>query len=305
MKPLNGTLQIDEALVERLYREANADRWHLSVSLLAQALEASAARAFANKAPTSPELERYLGSRHLEDLALACACAAGEDAAWEHLVHEQRLVLYRAADALDPSGGAREMADSLYADLYGLPHRGSRAGDAERRSLFRYFHGRSSLATWLRAVLAQRHVDRRRAERRTESLPDETSPALVSPPAAPPEPDRAPSLALIQRALGRALNRLGARDRLRLGCYYVQELTLAQTGRVLREHEATVSRHLARTRRAIRVDVERQLRVEAGLNDAQIALCFEYVVEDAGPLDLAGMLGSGGERKEIDRERSL
>ena len=33
---------------------------------------------------------------------------------------EYRPILYRAADALDPSGGARDLADSLYADLYGL-----------------------------------------------------------------------------------------------------------------------------------------------------------------------------------------
>ena len=41
--------------------------------------------------------------------------------------------------------------------------------DGERQSLFRYFHGRSSLATWLRAVLAQRVVDAVRVERRLES----------------------------------------------------------------------------------------------------------------------------------------
>ena len=46
---------------------------------------------------------------------------------------------------------------------------------ASGRSLFRYFHGRSSLTTWLRAVLAQRYVDRLRTIRRTEALPDEES----------------------------------------------------------------------------------------------------------------------------------
>lgn len=300
MKRSKCTIRIDEALVERLYREAEAERWRLPVSLFAQALETSAGRAFGDRVPTARELDRYLASLHLGDLALACACAAGDDGAWEHFMHEQRRVLYRAADALDPAGGARDLADSLYADLYGLQHLGS-----ERQSLFRYFHGRSSLATWLRAVLAQRHVDRRRAERRTEPLPDETSPAVIAAASAPPEPDRARYLELIQRALGRALDRLHARDRLRLGCYYVQELTLAQTGRLLREHEATVSRCLARTRRSIREDVERQLRTESGLSDAQIALCFEYVTEDVGPLDLAEMLGAHDECKETEPHRSL
>ncbi len=80
-------------------------------------------------------------------------------------MREYRPVLYRSADAIDPGGGARELADSIYADLFGLQER-----DGERRSLFRYFHGRSSLATWLRAVLAQRLVDRVRSTRRLTPL---------------------------------------------------------------------------------------------------------------------------------------
>lgn len=282
-------LRIDEALVERLYRQGKAEQWRLPVDLFAAALEVSAARAFADRISTSRDLERYLASLFLEDLALACACAAGDDAAWEYFVQAQRPVLYRAADALDPGGGARDLADSLYADLYGLQNR---AG--ERQSLFRYFHGRSSLATWLRAVLTQRHVDRLRAERRTrsmEELPEETLVAVTA--AEPPDPNRGRYLALIRRALDRALSRLDARDRLRLACYYAQELTMAQTGRLLREHEATVSRHLARSRRAIRDEVERQLRHDAGLSDAEIERCFECIMEDPGRLDVREMFATG------------
>ena len=53
---------------------------------------------------------------------------------------------------------------------------------------------------------------------------------------------------------------LDPRDRLRLGCYYAQQLTLAETGRLLKEHEATTSRQLARTRKDIREAVEQDLR---------------------------------------------
>ena len=70
-------------------------------------------------------------------------------------------------------------------------------------------------------------------------------------------------------------------------------MTLAETGRLLKEHEATVSRQLARTRRALREDVECQLRENPGLSDAQIAECFEWASEDAGPVDLGRMLGDG------------
>jgi RNA polymerase sigma-70 factor (ECF subfamily) len=280
---------IPQDLVERLYRDANADRWSLPVEQFAAALQAGADRAGADVAS-------YLKSLHLEDLALACACAAGDERAWEHFVREHRPVLYRAADALRPGGGARDLADSLYADLYGLQER-----DGERRSLFRYFHGRSSLATWLRAVLAQRVVDAIRVERRFDALPEESGQATAVNPAVPDvDPDRARYVAWMQRALNAAVSALGAKDRLRLACYYSQELTLAETGRVLREHEATVSRHLARTRRTIRAGVERCLRDDGGLNADQIARCFECALEDSGPLDLGGML-----RKESEPDRSI
>jgi len=225
---------------------------------------------------------------HVEDLALARQCAAGDEKAWDRFVLEYRPILYRAADALDPGGGAREIADSLYADLYGMQLR-----DGERRSLFHYFHGRSSMATWLRAVLAQRYVDRIRAHRRFESLPDEAAgnPGF-SAPAPVPDPGRDDRLRRLRRALAAAVARLSARDRLRLACYYRQDLTLAETGRVMREHEATVSRQLARARRVLRDDVERQLRAD-GLSADEIAASFEAACEDAGPLDLAHLLPEG------------
>lgn len=239
-----------------------------------------------------------MSASYAADLELARQCTAGDEQAWERFVLEYRPILYRAADALDPSGGARDLADALYADLYS-------------KSLFRYFQGRSSLATWLRAVLSQRYVDRIRANRRLEPLPDDERAIeradvhhYASPRDPTPDPARAGHLRFLQDALNQAVTTLNAKDRLRLGCYYAQGLTLAETGRILREHEATVSRHLARTRQAIRGDVERRLRDEAGLSDAQISECFAAVSEDAGPIDLDRMLAAPADRKETAPDRS-
>jgi RNA polymerase sigma factor (sigma-70 family) len=299
---------ISQKLAEELYRAAHADRWGIPVERFAAALQVSADRA----APA--DTGRYLRGLHLEGLALACACADGDERAWEHFVREHRPVLYRAADALDPSGGARETADSIYAELYGLPRtsattgesRGlprasATTGESRGQSLFRYYHGRSSLKTWLRAVLAQRHVDGIRAVRRLDPLPEEDHPDTLSASAeAMPDPDRVRYRALMQRAFKVALSRLRDRDRLRLACYYSQELTLAETGRILKEHEATVSRQLAKTRQALRREVERYLRDEGRLDATQIEQCFAYVLEDPGPMDLGGML-----RKNSASDRSI
>jgi RNA polymerase sigma-70 factor (ECF subfamily) len=285
-------------LAARLHRESGAGRWSVTVAQFAAALQASADRAAAGPGAGAKAfpLEKYLKALHLEDLALACACASGDERAWEHFVREYRPALYRSADALDPSGGARELADSLYADLYGTTAIGG-----ERRSLFRYFHGRSSLPTWLRAVLAQRHVDAMRARRRHDPLPeDDQAGAIVSASPPPADPDRTRYIALLHRGLKAAIARLAARDRLRLACYYTRQLTLAETGRILGEHEATASRQLARTRRALREAVERHLETDGGLDRDQIARCFEYVLEDPGPLDLDAIA-----RKDVESGRSI
>jgi RNA polymerase sigma factor (sigma-70 family) len=243
-----------------------------------------------------------VNASYARDLELARQCAAGDEQAWERFVLDYRPLLYRAADALDSSGSARDLADALYADLYGMPE-----GGRDRQSLFRYFQGRSSLATWLRAVLSQRYVDRLRAQRRLEPLPDADRASIRQEGRAddPPDPDRTRHVALVHLALGRAVDRLDSRDRLRLGCYYVQELTLAETGRLLQEHEATVSRQLARVRRTLREDVERQLRADPGLSDAQIAECFASASEDAGPLDLRQLLSDAAARKKSAPDRSI
>ena len=277
-----------ESAVTDLYRRARADRWSVPIAVFASALERSARKALA--APPEPrDLERLLSSLHLEDLALACACASGHEGAWEHFVREHRPALYRAADAIDPTGGSRELADSLYGELFGLVER-----SGERRSLFEYFHGRSSLSTWLRAVLAQRHVDRVRSTRRFEPLPEEEpTPPVHS--GEKPQSRVTRYIELMRRAVTAAVSRLPAKDRLRLGYYYAEDLTLAQIGRALGEHEATVSRNLAKARREIRGDVERQLRDEEHMSPDQIDECFAAVVEDVGALDVSDLLGAAGQ----------
>lgn len=263
-------MPIDATLVEQLYRRAHADRWRVPRERFTEALERSAERG------------ADLRALHLEDLALACGCAAGDEAAWEHFIREHRPTLYRAADALDPTGGSRDLADGIYGELF-------------ERSLFRYFHGRSSLSTWLRAVLAQRHVDRLRAGRRLEPLPEDESRTAVGPAKAGPydtgrEHERPRYVSAMRDALSRAVSALAPRDRLRLACYYAEDLTLAETGRLLGEHEATCSRQLARTRKTLRGEIERVLRTEGRLSEAEIADCVSSVSEDAGPLDLRELL---------------
>ena len=98
-------------------------------------------------------------------------------------------------------------------------------------------------------------------------------------------------MSAVQSVLAAAIAALEPRDRLRLRCYYAQEMTLAQIGRVTREHEATVSRNLARTRNLVRAEAVRRLRDEHRLRDDEIAECFSAVSEDRRHADLGDAAG--------------
>lgn len=277
--------------VGELHRRANVpEEWHVSVDAFQVVLERSAGSRFAAAQPSAREIIRYIETLNLRDLALACACSAGNPAAWDEFIAQYRPELYRAARAIAGESSGRDLADSLYAELYGLEMK-----EGRRRSLFDYFHGRSKLGTWLRAILAQRHVNEIRRGRRTESLdePEREEPAGMPQDAVrlrnDAEPDRARYLSFLQIALTDALAALEPRDRLRLAYYYVDDLTLAQIGRLLGEHEATVSRKLDRVRRDLRLQVDAALREKKRLSEAQLRLCYEYA-KDEWPFDLTRAL---------------
>ena len=165
-------------LIEALYAEAKGARWGLPRENFAEGLHRSAEKRFRDARGDASEVEAYLKSLHLEDLALACACSEGIETAWEFFVAHFRQDLRGASRAILRASGsgndarAEELADSLYAELYGIRS----SGGGRRKSLFEYFHGRSKLSTWLRAVLAQRHVDLLRTDRGTfHSTPGPTA----------------------------------------------------------------------------------------------------------------------------------
>ena len=110
----------------------------------------------------------------------------------------------------------------------------------------------------------------------------------------------------MQTVLAAAIAALDPRDRLRLRCYYAEDMTLAQIGRVTRESEATVSRQLARTRRSLRDELTERLRREHRFADSEIAECISSVVDDAGTLDLGQLLSlpRRGPAGEGDRKKS-
>src|SRR5580698_6194420 len=208
--------------IDRLYSTSNAAAWHVSRDSFAGALSQSFERRFGADARlvTRAEAATFLDSLHAADLALAIACRDGDADAWRHLVATYRAPVDAFARAvLGNSSRAGEIADSLWADLYGL-----RGSDGDRRSPLAHYGGRSSLMSWLRVVVTRLEADQWRATHRMEP-PDEKrdgSGAIIADGTALADPDRPRLLAALERSLNEALNALSPDDRLRLSYYYVQ-----------------------------------------------------------------------------------
>lgn len=193
------------------------------------------------QAPDAAAQEGFCRGLKLPDLALAEGCALGRDAAWERFLKLYRAPVLAAAIAIGGSATAgHELADSLIGDLFGL-----RGAAGERRSPMSSYSGRGSLLGWLRATLAQRHVDRHRRTYREQPL-DATKPEVE--PAAQPAPEQPLPAALseLSGAVRRTLAALPAEERYLLAAYFLDRQTLAELGRILKVHEATVSRRLKR-----------------------------------------------------------
>ena len=197
-----------------------------------------------------PEQASFFRGLCRGDLVLARACAAGNERAWDYFIARHRQPLIRAAIAITGSETlGRDLADQLYAELYGLNTR-----EGERRCPLLSYRGRGSLMGWLRTTLAQRHVDHYRRTRREEPLDETDAPAEIA-----PQP-HAGELSQLEQAVEDALRGRDAEEGYLLAAYYLDRQTLLQIARVLGVHEATVSRKLRRATEDTRKQVLRNLR---------------------------------------------
>jgi RNA polymerase sigma-70 factor (ECF subfamily) len=259
-----------EPAIADLYQKSKAPEVGMSLTEFTGILEEIAAKDFSGTQSTRVE---FFCTLRVDDLALARACATGNERAWEVFMLRFREKLYDVARQItreDSSG--RELADSLYADLYGTKSR-----EGGRVSKLSSYRGRGSLDGWLRTVLAQEYVNTYRKQRRLVSLDEEAEEGSQFA-TAPQEPAIAVDSRL-ERAVDDSLRSLSPEDRFVLASYFLDDRTLAQIARALSVHESTISRKVEKLVKAIRKQVFKNLAAQ-GLSRRQAEEALSADVRD-------------------------
>ena len=261
-----------EPVMVQLYVNSGAQVFGISAEQFSALIDQVAAKSLPASALLPAKLE-FCKTLRFEDLVLARACAAGNERAWEVFLLRYREKLYDIARQItreDSTG--RELADSVYADLFG-----TRVRDGNRVSRLTYYGGRGSLEGWLRTVLAQEFVNTYRKQRRTVSLDEESEEgaqfaAAVSEPAIPADPR-------LETAIDQALRSLAADERFMLASYFLDGRTLAQVARALSVHESTVSRKVEKLTKGLRKQIAKNL-MRQGMSRRQAEEALSSDVRD-------------------------
>ena len=219
------------------------------------------------------DLRELYASLRAEELALARACAAGHERAWEVFLTRYRAKLYDIAGYITKeSSTARELADSIYAELYGTATR-----DGQRASKLASYTGRGSLEGWLRTVMVQEHVNRYRRQRRLVSLDEETEEGTQF-----ATRESEPVIAVdprVEAAIDEVLAALPGEDRFVLASYFLDQRTLADIARTLRVHESTISRKVDKLAKSLRKQILAALG-RRGMSRRQAQEAIEVDVRD-------------------------
>ena len=271
-QPISAVQSVVSDLLGELHAKSGCDKIGLTRESFAAILREVGTK-FATVATSEDEIRAFFVSLRVDELALARACADGNNSAWEIFLTRYREKLYLSALRIArEDSAARELADTLYADLYGTSTR-----EGQRVSKLSSYTGRGSLEGWLRTVLSQEYVNRYRRTKRLVSL-DEESEEGAQFQAPDPEP-AAPADPRLAQATDEALAFLCGEDRLILSAYYLDGRTLAEIARMLGVHESTISRKLDKLAKALRKQILTAL-TRRGMSRRQAEEALEADVRD-------------------------
>ena len=226
------------------------------------------AEAFADRIPALPAARLCL-----DDLYLALACADGDDDAWREFERAHFAFIRDFARRFLHGAEADDLAATVIADLW-------------QRKKIAQFQGRSTLRTWLGAVVTRMALNAKASTRLrvAATAPDLTAVDPPAPPQAGDDEGRA-----LARLMQEAIDRLDADEKLLLLFHYEQGLSLDRMAPLLGASKATLSRRISALRDRLRQDVETRAAAGGGPGTAE---SLRPAIDRAqAEFDLAALLG--------------
>jgi len=228
--------------------------------------------------------DTFLSNIKVNDLCMAIACERGDEVAWRKFESEYRHSMQATARSLTKDDlEAEDLIQFVFGELYGV-----RMDGEKRLGKLSHYSGRGSLGGWLRAVIYQCFIDRKRQTSRFEQVEEveefdrlahAASVHLNGSLSAPiNQPDDIEDIRLRQateEAITEAFAELDPRDRLLLNYYYFDDLTLREIGSLMCVHEATISRWLGRAQREVKRKTEEVLQRSYGLRRSEVTECLQ------------------------------
>jgi len=215
----------------------------------------------------------------LDDLYLAMSCARGDEEAWREFRERFFSYIRDFARRFVHPRAAADVADQVIADLW-------------QRGRIAQYDGRSTLRTWLGAVVAHAAINAGKVERRTTPFESRMIEGRAPDTGSIEDEEERRLFAGVVR---RAVAEVEPEDRLLLQLYYEQGLTLDEMAPIAGASKATLSRRLDRLRRRLRATIEAHTRREMRLDVETLKggldfsrLEFDLAAALAGPLEGKG-----------------
>ena len=202
----------------------------------------------------------YISRLCLDDFYLAAACCQGDGDAWRECRERYFDYIRDFARRFVHDRAAADVADQVIADLW-------------QRGRLATYDGRSTLKTWLGAVVAHAAINAGKRERRMTTLDPGAIEAQARAIGGAEDEDTHRVFATL---VTRAVEELEPDAKVLLLLYYEQGLTLDEMVLVLGTSKATLSRRLDRLRRGLRAAIEARALQELRVDSATLREQFDF-----------------------------
>jgi RNA polymerase sigma-70 factor len=217
----------------------------------------------------------FVSTLHTTDLYLAAACAHSSEHAWVRFSETyKRLIQYLAQAHCPTMLAADELASSILSYLY-LP-------DSSGRTRIASYDGRSSISTWLAAIIHRRAVkERRRKDNNTEWLDSFKDHIDLWAEAKIELHIRSAAYGhAISQAIEKSTKSLTERERFILLLRFQDGISGAEIATILNVHVSTVTRQLQGIYEKLRSEIVASLVEDHGLNAAAVEESIVETIEN-------------------------